>query len=406
MSNNHRFAGLPLVLVAATILFIALLHPTWLQQLQLYANSNGENLPFSAFWYLDWLLLPAIGTIFAVRTWTGFFSKVIQIAIGLLLPLVLFLSYWMWEALGWLLMVGYASALGVAWYNLSDNIDNEHSYTQINGVIQASMIVIYTVARIVFYFVNDSALPYLDITLVAALSLLHIIDALIAWWYTPDGIPAFSNSIYLLLFAGLMYGATYINAPKLKDMPAIDAPTATTTETKAPQKTEKKEAKKETKKAETKQEKRENKATETPTTKSAQPATEKTKTAANNTPATKTQEQPVATTPKQEQPTAPVEKKVHPVEGYKTAAAAGDAAAMYNLAKCYQQGDGVAKNTQEAFRHMKAAAEAGYTKAYCELADMYRGGRGVAKSREQAELWYRKAAAAGDRKAQQALDNM
>lgn len=67
---------------------------------------------------------------------------------------------------------------------------------------------------------------------------------------------------------------------------------------------------------------------------------------------------------------------------------------MYNLAKCYQQGDGVAKNTQEAFRHMKAAAEAGYTKAYCELADMYRGGRGVAKSREQAELWYRKAAAA------------
>lgn len=417
MSNNYRFAGLPLILVAATILLIALFHPTWLQQLQLYASSNGEHLSFSTFWHLEWLLLPAIGSIFAVRTWGGFFSKASQVAIELLLPLVLFLSYWLWEALGWLLILGYASAVASVWKKFEDEYDTEEEniYTRYSGAIQTSIVVLYAVARIVFYFVNDDILPYLDIALVGTISLLHIIDALIAWQFTPDCIPAFFNTIYLLLFAGLMFGATYIDTPKLKDIPAIEEPAATAAETETPQKEAKKQEKKESKRG--KKEKATatpaaqpaSAATAAPAAKSAQPAAEKPKAAANDTPAptAKVAQKPSATATSQTgQPAAPVAKKAHPVEGYKTAAAAGDAAAMYNLAKCYQQGDGVAKNAQEAFRHMKAAAEAGYTKAYRELADMYRGGRGVAKSREQAELWYRKAAAAGDRKAQQALDNM
>ena len=98
--------------------------------------------------------------------------------------------------------------------------------------------------------------------------------------------------------------------------------------------------------------------------------------------------------------------KTNPFTEYKNAADAGDAAAMFKVAKCYQSGDGVSKNINSAFLYMKAAAEAGYTKAYRELAEMYRGGRGTEKDRDLAEDWYRKAAAAGDRKAQQALDNM
>ncbi len=98
--------------------------------------------------------------------------------------------------------------------------------------------------------------------------------------------------------------------------------------------------------------------------------------------------------------------KTNPFTGYKTAADAGDATAMFKVAKCYQSGDGVSKNINSAFLYMKASAEGGYTKAYRELAEMYRGGRGTAKNRDLAEEWYRKAAAAGDRKAQQALDNM
>ncbi|HCS87874.1 MAG TPA: hypothetical protein DIW30_05605 [Bacteroidales bacterium] len=98
--------------------------------------------------------------------------------------------------------------------------------------------------------------------------------------------------------------------------------------------------------------------------------------------------------------------KANPFTEYKNAADAGDAAAMFKVAKCYQSGDGVSKNINSAFLYMKAAAEAGYTKAYRELAEMYRGGRGIEKDRDLAETWYRKAAAAGDRKAQQALDNM
>lgn len=98
--------------------------------------------------------------------------------------------------------------------------------------------------------------------------------------------------------------------------------------------------------------------------------------------------------------------KVNPFNEYKAQADAGDAAAQFKTAQCYQTGDGVAKNLSLAFQYMKAAAEAGYIAAYFELGEMYHGGRGVTKDRDKALYWYQKAANHGNRKAQRFVDNM
>ena len=98
--------------------------------------------------------------------------------------------------------------------------------------------------------------------------------------------------------------------------------------------------------------------------------------------------------------------KVAPLAAAQAKADAGDAAACYQVALAYKNGEGVAKNLSTAFQYMKSAAEKGYTPAYIEVAKMYHGGRGVTKDRDVAEQWYQKAADAGNAEARRILLNM
>lgn len=98
--------------------------------------------------------------------------------------------------------------------------------------------------------------------------------------------------------------------------------------------------------------------------------------------------------------------KVDPLAAAQAKADAGDAAACYQVALAYKNGEGVAKNLSTAFQYMKSAAEKGHTPAYIEVAKMYHGGRGVTKDRDVAEQWYQKAADAGNAEARRILLNM
>ena len=81
----------------------------------------------------------------------------------------------------------------------------------------------------------------------------------------------------------------------------------------------------------------------------------------------------------------------------------GDAKAMFNLAKCYDEGNGTAVNPQEAFKWYKKAAEKKYTDAYAPLAAGYFYGKGTDKNLEKAVYWYQIAAMYGNADAQTRL---
>ena len=119
---------------------------------------------------------------------------------------------------------------------------------------------------------------------------------------------------------------------------------------------------------------------------------------------------PMATTTTTTAATATPKKvatsQTSPFAAAQAKADAGDAAACYQVALAYKNGEGVAKNLSTAFQYMKSAAEKGYTPAYIEVAKMYHGGRGVTKDRDVAEQWYQKAADAGNAEARRILLNM
>ena len=78
----------------------------------------------------------------------------------------------------------------------------------------------------------------------------------------------------------------------------------------------------------------------------------------------------------------------------------GDAAAQYNLALMYSEGEGVTQNYKEAVKWFRKAAELGDAAAQYDLAFMYISGTGVTQNNREAVKWYRKAAEQGDAKAQ------
>ena len=84
-------------------------------------------------------------------------------------------------------------------------------------------------------------------------------------------------------------------------------------------------------------------------------------------------------------------------------ATAGNAAAMYNLAKLYERGTGVAQDARAAFEWYRRAAEAGDADAQCKLGFCYDLGEGVAADARNAVRWYRRAAEAGNVHAQSNL---
>jgi len=69
-------------------------------------------------------------------------------------------------------------------------------------------------------------------------------------------------------------------------------------------------------------------------------------------------------------------------------AAQGNVDAAYNLAVIHQYGDGIAKDSAEAFRWYRLAAEAGDHTSQFQLGLMYLNGEGVLADAEQAHRWF------------------
>jgi TPR repeat protein len=71
----------------------------------------------------------------------------------------------------------------------------------------------------------------------------------------------------------------------------------------------------------------------------------------------------------------------------------GNAAAQYNLGRCYYYDEGVAEDTVEAAKWYRKAAEQGDDEAQHNLGVCYEYGRGVTEDKVEAVKWYRKALA-------------
>ena len=91
---------------------------------------------------------------------------------------------------------------------------------------------------------------------------------------------------------------------------------------------------------------------------------------------------------------SPAERQLRIVEQYTKAAEQGDAEAQYNLGVCYEKGEGVPQNYEEAAKWYMKAAEQGHANAQNNLGLCYYVGNGVRQNHEEAVKWYRKAATA------------
>jgi len=88
---------------------------------------------------------------------------------------------------------------------------------------------------------------------------------------------------------------------------------------------------------------------------------------------------------------------------FKARAEKGDAVAQFSLGNCYENGNGVAKNLDEAANWWRKAADQGHPNAQFKTGLCYESGIGVPRDFVQAVSWYRKAAAQGDADAQNNL---
>ena len=70
-------------------------------------------------------------------------------------------------------------------------------------------------------------------------------------------------------------------------------------------------------------------------------------------------------------------------------------AALFQVGKCYETGDGVGKDEAEAVKWYRMAAEEGHVQAAFELSKCYTFGFGVRKNRVTSSKWLRKAAEGG-----------
>lgn len=77
----------------------------------------------------------------------------------------------------------------------------------------------------------------------------------------------------------------------------------------------------------------------------------------------------------------------------------GNAKAQYGLGLMYANGQGVAKDEQQAYFWFRKAAEQGDASAQHSLGDMYSFGEGVPKDEQQAYFWWLLASAKGDESA-------
>lgn len=81
----------------------------------------------------------------------------------------------------------------------------------------------------------------------------------------------------------------------------------------------------------------------------------------------------------------------------------GDPTAQFNVALCYDRGDGVSHSSAEAIKWYKVAAENGHSRAQYNLGYSYMHGDGVAPDFELAEKWLTASADQGNEKAMHLL---
>ena len=80
--------------------------------------------------------------------------------------------------------------------------------------------------------------------------------------------------------------------------------------------------------------------------------------------------------------------------------------AMSNLGVCYEHGQGVERDLDQALAWYRKGAEAGNGAAMTYLGVGYEQGQGVERDLDQALAWYRKGAEAGDGVAAEAVRRM
>ncbi len=76
----------------------------------------------------------------------------------------------------------------------------------------------------------------------------------------------------------------------------------------------------------------------------------------------------------------------------KAAAEKGHRKAQYRLGRCYEKGNGVAKDDNQAFLWYSKSAKQEYAKAQFQLGQCYKDGKGVKKDRQMAFKYFSEAA--------------
>ena len=84
----------------------------------------------------------------------------------------------------------------------------------------------------------------------------------------------------------------------------------------------------------------------------------------------------------------------------------GNAIGQWRLGLMYENGDGVEKDCEEAFKWFRKSAEQGDDSGQVDLGNMYFNGTGVEENHEEAVKWFRKAAEQGSYRGQYALGTM
>ena len=90
-------------------------------------------------------------------------------------------------------------------------------------------------------------------------------------------------------------------------------------------------------------------------------------------------------------------------EQYRISAEKGSAEAQYQLARRYEEGDGLSKDIDEALKLYLKAAEQGHCGAQLRLGHIYYWGEDVKQDYNESNKWYRQAAEQGDMCAQYCL---
>lgn len=79
------------------------------------------------------------------------------------------------------------------------------------------------------------------------------------------------------------------------------------------------------------------------------------------------------------------------VQYFQEASDQGNAHAQWNLANCYENGDGVSKNMSTALYYYQLSANQGNPRAQCTLGYLYETGKGVVKNLQKAYEFYQQA---------------